>query len=220
MSRVAEILSLSHLRSTKIAEHLGLSARYVRRVLAKNGLSHPIGPPPGKDNPAWVGGRMVTQDGYVLLRNSPPRLVEHRFVVEQHLGRPLLVTEVVDHIDGITIHNDISNLRVFPNNGAHLAATTSGKTRCWSAAGRENIGVRTDLGLTIERVDTYRRRIKRGDVRLHAILRASLELGIAHPCLSGTLHWLTQRGIDPTSRRSLELALAELKRRYELDLVL
>jgi len=161
---------------------------------------------------------MVDKDGYVLLKTSPHRVSEHRQVMESVLCRPLTDEEVVDHINGITIHNDPSNLRLFASNGDHLAATLVGRSKNWSVSGRANIGVRTDRGLNLEPVDIYRQRKERGDVRLLAILRAALELGITHRCLLGTTHWLKQRGIDPTSRHSLELAWVELMNRYELDL--
>lgn len=217
MAMKDDILALHHLRATKIADIVGCNSRYARKVLRAHGLQHPVGPPPGKDNPAWVGGRMVDLDGYVLLQSSPGRILEHRKLMEVHLGRPLHKTEVVDHIDGITIHNDLSNLRLFASNADHLRATATGP-RDWSVQGRKNIGRRTDLGITIEPICTYHRRKKRGDVRLHAILRAALELGTEHPCLSGTLHWLTQIGIDPTSRHSLERGWVDLMSRYALDL--
>ena len=160
---------------------------------------------------------MVSLDGYIYLQTKPARILEHRVEMERHLGRTLGPEEVVDHIDGITIHNSVSNLRVFASNGAHLAATTR-KPRQWSQAGRRNIGQRTDLGAKIESVDTYRLRKERGDIRLRALLRAALELGTDAPCLCGTTHWLEQAGIDPLSRPSLEHAWQQLLARWERDL--
>lgn len=211
-----KILALSHLRSPHIAEQLGCNARYARRILKKHGLEHRIGPPDGENNPAWRGGRMVDLDGYVLLQTKPTRVLEHRQIVQQVVGRPLTSTEVVDHIDGITIHNAPANLRVFATNGEHLAATTAPPV--WSKSGRQNIGRRIDIGRGIQRVDTHRQRKERGDVRLRAILRAALELGTEHPCLSGTRHWLTQNGIDPYSRPNLKRAWDDLLRRFAADL--
>jgi hypothetical protein len=37
---------------------------------------------------------------------------EHRYVMEMHLGRKLLKSEIVHHIDGNTLNNDITNLQV------------------------------------------------------------------------------------------------------------
>ena len=164
---------------------------------------------------------MVDRDGYVLLENKRRRVLEHRAVMERVLGRPLRPEEVVDHIDGITIHNDPSNLRVFASNAEHLRATIAGKPHCVSLLGQRNVRAQKKglVGPVLEPVDTYRRRKERGDVRLRAILRAALELGTTHPCLSGTRHWLEQNGIDPGSRPSLEQAWVELEHRYAVDLV-
>lgn len=207
------------LNSAQIAEICGENQRYCQKLLRRFGFAKPVGAPQGNRNPSWKGGRMVDSDGYVMLQTKPTRVSEHRQVMAEVLGRPLTQSEVVDHIDGITIHNHPSNLRLFATNGEHLAET-SRNPRKWSASGLANIGARTDLGSKIQRVDTYRLRKERGDVRLRAILRASLELGIDHPCLSGTQHWLVDIGIDPKCYRSLERAWAELCQRYEADLSL
>jgi len=37
---------------------------------------------------------------------------EHRYIMEQHLGRPLEKDEIVHHIDGDTLNNNPSNLEV------------------------------------------------------------------------------------------------------------
>ncbi len=161
---------------------------------------------------------MVDLDGYVLTQTKPSRVSEHRQVMEKILGRELQKKEVVDHRDGITIHNAADNLRLFASNADHLRATISGRPRKFSVSGLANIGARTDLGTAIQPVDTHHRRKARGDVRLLAILRAALELGTKHPCLCGTRHWLEQIGIDPYSHPSLELAWDGLMSRYEADL--
>ena len=214
----AKMLELSHLRSTKISILLECSDRYVRKVLKRHGLAHRRGPPDGEDNPSWKGGRMVDLDGYILLSTKPHRRSEHRQVMAESLGRELTDLEVGDLIDAITIHNDISNLRLFATNGEHLAATPTGVNHDWSVSGLENIGARTDRGREIQPVDTYRLRKERGDVRLRAILRAAIELGKEHPCLLGTMHWLEQIGIDPTCDHSLKLAWGDLMNRFDADI--
>lgn len=81
----------------------------------------------------WRGGRKVRADGYILIaapdgyphpiggRNGTGGYVlEHRLVMEQHLGRYLLPTEVVHHIDGNPGNNDIANLRLFDTQSMHI----------------------------------------------------------------------------------------------------
>lgn len=50
-------------------------------------------------------------DGYVR---------EHRLVMEKHLGRYLLLTEEIHHIDGNGLNNEIDNLKLMKSKSEHL----------------------------------------------------------------------------------------------------
>lgn len=44
----------------------------------------------------------------------------HRVVMERHIGRALTRGEVVHHIDGNPLNNDISNLQLLPSQAEHM----------------------------------------------------------------------------------------------------
>lgn len=74
----------------------------------------------------WKGGRNINSSGYVEIKvegypytNRRGYVYEHRYVVEQHLGRFLTTDEVVHHIDGNTQNNSLDNLLLL-SNSEHL----------------------------------------------------------------------------------------------------
>jgi hypothetical protein len=145
-------------------------------------------------------------------------MFEHRLVMERAIGRYLTPSEVVDHIDELTLHNVPSNLRVFDKNGDHLRETITGHTKLMSRSGRVNVMTRNLRREDFEPVDIYYQRRKRGDVRLRQILLAALSLGIDSPFLLGTHYHLRKKQIDVSSRSTIEHALAELDQRWAWDL--
>ena len=52
------------------------------------------------------------KDGYVRLTVNGKRVLKHRHIMEQHLGRKLKPDEIVHHIDGDNTNNDINNLQI------------------------------------------------------------------------------------------------------------
>ena len=140
------LVSSGH-RSLPIAKRYGCSAQTVLNRMKELGIpAHPVGSCPGEMNPAWKGGRYYDADGYVLSyapdhpnATKSGRVPEHRLVMERVLGRYLLCTEVVDHIDGVRDHNDPSNLRVFQTNADHLRETLKGRVPQWSEDGLRRI---------------------------------------------------------------------------------
>jgi hypothetical protein len=73
----------------------------------------------GKDSPFWKGGRYVDKNGYVWLRDyehpnrtKDNRIMEHRLVMSNHLGRPLWSWESVHHRNAMRQDNRIENLQL------------------------------------------------------------------------------------------------------------
>lgn len=67
------------------------------------------------------GARTIAANGYVLITipEEHRQVLEHRYVMEQHLGRKLKRTEHVHHIDHDKTNNDISNLRLCNGDSEH-----------------------------------------------------------------------------------------------------
>ena len=79
-----------------------------------------------ENNPNWQGGKFLSPDGYVLIRkpehpqaNHLGYIFEHRYIMEQHIGRLLKPLEMVHHINNDRTDNRITNLMLCENNAEH-----------------------------------------------------------------------------------------------------
>src|SRR5262245_60887945 len=141
-----------------IGKAIGTNKRCVRAYLKKHGIRRPDWrePPPGAHpmsratqgqlNPAWRGGRVIDKSGYVLIwlpghpeANRHGQVREHRVVMAQILGRPLLRAEVVHHKNKDKQDNRPENLELYQSNGEHLADELRGHSQRLTPEGRERL---------------------------------------------------------------------------------
>jgi len=80
----------------------------------------------GRNNPQWKGGTYKHSKGYIYilkpdhpLSNHQGYILEHRFVMGNHIGRYLESTEFIHHINGNPSDNRIENLKLCKSNSEH-----------------------------------------------------------------------------------------------------
>lgn len=130
----------------EMGARLGSKRQTIHAFLKKNNIPYEKRRRIGARNGRWKGGRIVDEDGYILIKShGHPHadrhnyVREHRLVVEEKLGRYLDPREVVHHIDGNRQNNYPDNLEVFGTNGEHLAATLVGQIPKWTPEGLERM---------------------------------------------------------------------------------
>lgn len=109
-STIAEIVTQLGTNRETVRQYLlkKYTPRQKRAIVLKN-----FRQPKGQDSPNWKGGRELTKAGYVRLWVSrDERVLEHRQLMENHLGRKLNRSEVVHHINGKNADNRLANLQL------------------------------------------------------------------------------------------------------------
>ena len=119
---------LSGKPANEIAREMKVFPQRITNCLRRNNIKIRIFYPgaKGERNANWKGGRRILK-GYVhLLMPDHPfcrkdgYIAEHRYIMEQKIGRYLLPEEVVNHIDRNRINNNPNNLELFANNREHM----------------------------------------------------------------------------------------------------
>lgn len=142
-SYVPQVLELRDqgLSQQAIGERLGMCQATISRVLIQHGRATRLPTLQGGKHGSWKGGRVTTGEGYIGIRISSDDMMagmivrsgyvlEHRLVMARHLGRPLLETESVHHINGVRTDNRIENLQL--RQGQHGKGTVMCCADCGS----------------------------------------------------------------------------------------
>ena len=108
----AEILKLYRegLGAPAIAQRLGCGTTVINKLATRAGIIRP----------RFKGGRVINTAGYVQVRLKAKEKayptqhykLEHRHVMEKHLGRPLEDHETIHHINGDKQDNRLENLQL------------------------------------------------------------------------------------------------------------
>jgi hypothetical protein len=75
-------------------------------------------------SPNWAnlkkGQPLLSPLGYFRININGKRILHHRYIMEQSIGRKLTKNERVHHINGIRTDNRIENLELFKDNAEHM----------------------------------------------------------------------------------------------------
>lgn len=74
----------------------------------------------------WVNRRGYIE-GRIWIDGERISVRQHRYLMEQHIGRPLSREEDVHHVNGVKSDNRIENLRIVPHD-EHTTITNSGRS--------------------------------------------------------------------------------------------
>jgi len=113
---VKKIFSEEHKRKLSLSQ-MGTKNSFYKKFHSPDGLrriSEAGKKRVGIKSASWKGGRLKTKEGYIRIRLPNKRVMEHRLVMEKHLGRKLkpFPAEIIHHKNGRKDDNRIENLQL------------------------------------------------------------------------------------------------------------
>lgn len=143
IERLRALIEQERLPQHEVARILGVSRCWVGRTCKRLGLrTRRTGPDSGDTHPGWRGGTRIVKGYRYLYAPADPMatkqgyVAEHRLVVARAIGRALRGREVVHHIDGDSLNNELANLELFATNADHLRHELTGRVPRWSPEGK------------------------------------------------------------------------------------
>lgn len=140
------MIETEKLTQKQCAERLGCGVSAIERACKRLKLrTQRTGPRSGALHTNWKGGIVtVGRYQYTFAPDNPMAtkrgyVATHRLRVSEREGRPLERGEVVHHIDGNPMNNDLDNLQLFPSNNLHLKHELTGRVPNWTEEGKERI---------------------------------------------------------------------------------
>ena len=145
--RLRQLIEVEKRTQREAAQELGVCLSAVERACKRHALeTQRTGPRSGPGHPKWKGGRVLIGRYWHLwvglghpMANKRGYAAEHRLLVAEALGRPLLPGEVVHHLDGNPSNNELENLILFQTNAEHLRHELTGRTPNHSEEGKERM---------------------------------------------------------------------------------
>jgi len=145
-AQLRALIEQEKLTQQQVAARFGVCLSAIERACKRLGLkTQRTGPRSGNEHTNWKGGRVKVGRYWYLFEPANPMatkrgyVAEHRKIMADMIGRPLLQSEVVHHKDANPGNNDPSNLELFQSNAEHLRHELVGRCPKWTPEGLERI---------------------------------------------------------------------------------